>query len=120
MPVTNETFEQILSNRLDNIKFILGQKAKEYVRNNDRLHNFNTGAKESRTNETREDVLYGMMRKHLISLNDILDDVRNHKPITSEIVNEKIGDIINYMILLEVCLLTNKLCDPHVRSKDNS
>lgn len=74
-------------------------KAKEYVRNNDVFHNFNQGAI-FRDKDPRV-ILYGMMLKHIISINDLIADVENKKrePNVSE-WEEKCGDNIIYLILL--------------------
>lgn len=100
--MTNEIFERILNFRLLKIKQILGVKAKEYVRNDDRLHNFNVGA--SITNSNRQRVLDGFLTKHYISYRDMLDDIDKGNIPTEELVNEKFGDIINYFILQEACI----------------
>lgn len=99
----NEDFEKVLSRRLDRIKETLGIKAKEYVRNNDRLHNFNVGA--DITNTGRHRVLDGFLMKHYISYRDMLDDIDNGKLPTPAYIDEKIGDIINYFILQEASML---------------
>lgn len=101
--MTEEKFNEILNNRLEQICTVLGIKAKEYVRNNDRLHNFNKAS--SITGEIREKVLWnGFALKHLVSVMDMLDDIQKDKIPNTETVDEKIGDLINYLILLECCI----------------
>lgn len=100
--MTNEEFEKILKNRLEKIKQVLGNKAKEYASKNNRLHNFNVAA--SFMDETKEKALFGMATKHIVSVRDIvLNYERNGILPTEELLDEKIGDTINYMILLEAC-----------------
>lgn len=96
-------FNEILDSRLDKIKNVLAIKAKEYVRNEDRLHNFHVGAHLEKKHPT--EVLHGMMLKHYISYLDILKDVREGKEVKKTIVDEKIGDLINYLILQECVLI---------------
>jgi hypothetical protein len=91
----NEQFEEILESRLAAIKTTLSNKAKEYAIG-DRLYNFKRAAEISRT--TPQKALIGMLMKHLVSVIDLVEG--STKP-TEYLVNEKIGDAINYLILLE-------------------
>lgn len=97
-----EHFDQVLEERLKKIRMSLLIKGKEYRRNNDPLHNFNRGAKLS--GQSREKVLWGFALKHQISFLDILDDIDAGKFPTVETVDEKIGDLINYLILCEASI----------------
>jgi len=91
-------FETILDSRIQSIKTVLGNKAKEYAIG-DRLYNFKRAAEISRTSPQK--ALLGMFMKHLVS---VLDLVEGSIPATEYMVNEKIGDAINYLILLEATL----------------
>lgn len=93
-----EQFDKILNDRLDSIKAVLGSKAKEYAIG-DRLYNFKRAAEITRT--TPRKALAGMFMKHLVS---VLDLVEGSLEPTDYMVNEKIGDAINYLILLEALL----------------
>jgi len=110
----NKEFDKIINEVIETIKKTLKSKGKEYVmENDDRFINFKRGAKVKGT--TPEDVLLGYWLKHLISIFDIIDKItiENKKSglmfiinpkninIPEEIVNEKIGDAINYLILLK-------------------
>lgn len=99
-------FNEVLDSRLEKIKNVLAVKAKEYVRNEDRLHNFHVGARLEKKHPT--EVLHGMMLKHYISYLDILKDVQEGKEVKKAIVDEKIGDLINYLILQE-CIITESI-----------
>jgi hypothetical protein len=102
--MNTKKFDEILKSRIYKIEQILGVKAKEYSRNGDRLHNFNTAS--NITGKPREEVLWnGFALKHLVSVNDIVSDLNESKLPTKELVDEKIGDLINYLILLEACLI---------------
>lgn len=94
-----EDFDKMLDKRISEIKIVLGDKAKEYAQNNDRLHNFKVAAQVD--NESPEKALWGMFKKHLVSIIDLKNG--DLKP-TEKIINEKIGDAINYLILLEALL----------------
>lgn len=101
--MTETDFEYVLHNRLKKIEEVLAVKAKEYVRNEDRLHNFNVGAKLS--GRIREKVLWdGFALKHYVSILDMLNDIENGKLPDEGIVEEKIGDLINYLVLLEASI----------------
>jgi len=93
-----ERFEAILESRLFSVRQVLGDKAKEYAVG-DRLYNFKRAAEILRTTPQR--ALAGMLVKHLVS---VLDLVEGSISPTENMVNEKIGDAINYLILLEAML----------------
>ena len=95
-------FDEVLEDRLKKIRLSLLIKGKEYRRNNDPLHNFNRGAELS--GQSREKVLWGFALKHHVSFLDMLDDMDMGKFPKIETVNEKIGDLINYLILCEASI----------------
>lgn len=101
--MNNVEFEKILNQRLESIKKILCEKGKEYALNNDRLYNFKEATKMTDTNAKR--ALWGMLAKHLVSVKDLISD---RLEATEYLINEKIGDSINYLILLE-CLLIEEI-----------
>lgn len=92
-------FESILAKRLSQIAVVLGGKAKEYAQDGDRLYNFKVAARMN--DETPAKALWGMATKHLVSVTDLIDGKLERTP---EMVDEKIGDMINYLILLEAIL----------------
>lgn len=93
--MTNEEFEAHLEHRLSHIKAVLSKKAGEYAADGDRLHNFRLAAQLDGT--TMPKALWGMNLKHLTS---VVDMVRSGETPTAEMVDEKVGDLINYLILL--------------------
>lgn len=97
-----DSFERILKNRIFEMERVLGIKAKEYTRNADRLSNFKRAAAMLQT--IPEKALMGMLSKHLVSIMDMVDDLEagiSHQEI---VWNEKLGDAINYFVLLEALL----------------
>ena len=100
-------FDQIVQNRIGKIQSILIDKAKEYATLTDRYHNFNVAGKILGT--TPERALIGMWMKHLVSVLDLVEwlDFQPEK-LTEEIIDEKIGDAINYLILLEGMLQSRR------------
>lgn len=102
--MTTEKFEEILNARIETIKQTLMVKAKEYMRNDDRLHNFRKAATEKNT--TMTDILWQRYAlKHLMSLDDIIEDHKKGILPSLKTIDEKIGDIIIYGILLEACFI---------------
>ena len=100
--MTEEQFDDLVNQRVEQIKKTLVEKGKEYRRGNDPLHNFNVAARLGNT--TREKALWGFALKHYVSFMDILNDVEKGNFPKEEVINEKIGDLINYLILCEVSL----------------
>lgn len=100
--MTEKEFDKLVEERLQSTKQVLIIKGKEYRRNNDPLHNFNVAARLGNT--TREKALWGFALKHYVSFMDILNDVEKEELPNEGLVNEKIGDLINYLILCEASL----------------
>lgn len=93
-------FDEIITARLEKIKTVLGAKAKEYASPQDRFHNFRVAGRMAGC--TPEKALYGMMLKHEVSVVDLIEmaDISPDK-LNEPLIDEKIGDNINYLILLE-------------------
>lgn len=95
--MTTQEFEQVIENRIDTCKSTLCNKAKEYA-TEDRLHNFKVAAElQSCTPIT---ALAGMMAKHTVSVYDLIQKQEQGFVVSREMWDEKIGDSINYLILL--------------------
>jgi len=109
-----EKFNKLLEKRIEKTRAVLDSKNKEYASDIDKLHNFKRAS--GMLQCSPEKALVGMWTKHIISLLDIVDkinkeDVKNGntlicKPgdVTIPLVEEKIGDAINYLILLEALI----------------
>lgn len=100
--MTSQEFILLVAHRCQAINRVLASKAEEYASNSDRLHNFKTAAKI--LNSTPESALLGFMTKHLVSVVDLVKNCQHEKP-SLELIQEKIGDSINYLILLEALLI---------------
>lgn len=100
--ITPEHFDALVNTRCEKIKKTLVEKGKEYRRNNDPLHNFRVAAKVGNT--TEEKALWGFATKHYVSFLDMLNDIEQGKLPTEAYVDEKIGDLINYLILCEASI----------------
>ncbi|MEG2050914.1 MAG: hypothetical protein RR012_01290 [Oscillospiraceae bacterium] len=121
--MTTEKFENTLYDTLTMVKHILGNKAKEYARE-DRLHNFKVAADLAKT--TPEMALRGMLAKHIISVWDLINDLEKGDLADIQMWDEKIIDCINYFILLRALVferhedefkkLEKKLCNEVLES----
>lgn len=94
-----EQFNQIAENRIEHCRKTLLFKGAEYSRDGDRMHNFRTAAVID--NETPERALWGMLKKHIVSVRDMVADVDQGKLLAAALIDEKITDWINYGLLLE-------------------
>ena len=102
--MTTEKFNKIVEDQLDRIRNVLVKKANEYNLEEDRLGFFKRAAVLSQ--ETPEQVLYGFMLKHIISVSDM---VASGDEYTKDLWLEKITDIENYLILLLGLLEDDKM-----------
>ena len=96
--MNTESFNKVVSHRIETIQRVLAAKAEEYARG-DRLSNFKRAA--SIQGITPEKALVGMKSKHDVALQDFINDLDTGKIQCYERWNEKIGDVINYLILLD-------------------
>ena len=94
-------FERLARARMNEcLKLCCGKKNLEYSRGGDKLHNFKRAG--DMLGVTPEKALVGMFAKHLVSILDMVDDL----PVLpdKEIMEEKITDSINYLLLLEALI----------------
>lgn len=98
-----ERFEKLVDNRLAHCRKVLLEKNEEYSRNNERLHNFKTAARID--DVVPESALWGMMRKHIVSMRDMVADAEKGIAPTTKMLDEKVTDTINYSLLLEALLV---------------
>lgn len=101
-PVSGERFSHEITNRIEKIKEVLVKKSAEYIRRDDKLYNFNRAS--AILDVSRESYLMNLSMKHIQSAIDMVEDIDNGILHSNEYIEEKIGDIINYMIILEISL----------------
>jgi len=94
--MNQKEFDELLNQRITKIKDILQSKGTSYAFNNDRLHNFKVAARIA--GQTPVQSLWGMAMKHLVSVEDLIEGRLENQRHN---VDEKLGDLINYLILLE-------------------
>lgn len=92
----NDRFNEVIEATLDNAKRVLTRKSEGYSTEEDRLHNFRTGA--ALNGIPMEQVCWGMATKHIISIRDM---VMSGETYDADIWDEKLGDAINYLALLK-------------------
>jgi len=99
-----ETLSDLINMRFEKTRATLEIKAGMYATTDNRLHNFDVAA--HIFNCTSEQALQGMWGKHLVSVLDMIKWTETQpQRITIDLIDEKIGDTINYLILLESLLL---------------
>lgn len=96
-------FDIEVQSTLQKIQELLLVKGKEYRRNNNPYHNFEIAAKMS--GQIPEKSLHGFLLKHLVSYNDMLNDIEQGKLPKIEVVEEKFGDILVYFLIQKVQIL---------------
>ena len=106
--MTEKRFDEVVDEQLNNCKETLIIKGVEYRRYKNPMHNFDVGVQQSTTGETREQIIWGMARKHWISIQDIREDILQGKLPSKEKLDEKYGDFINYL-LLEKASIVDKI-----------
>lgn len=103
--MNKNTFERVVEDTLDMCKAVLTRKSGEYSSSEDKLHNFDK-AKDLMRCKTKEFALLGMLNKHLVSVIDMIVKYEQEEILPSaKLVNEKIGDSINYFVLLKACFM---------------
>lgn len=97
---TKDFIDYVVKPRLDTcIDLLAGEKDIEYSRNNDKFYNF------KRVGQIRNistiAALDGMFNKHLISVIDMIDDAKAGILPSQKLINDKVTDTINYLLLFE-------------------
>lgn len=97
--MTNKRFNEIVEDLTTHIKKTLTKKASEYNLTDDRLSSFKCAAEMQHNMPSQ--ALLGMMTKHIVS---IYDYVCTAEKFTEPMAREKIGDALDYLILLYAML----------------
>jgi hypothetical protein len=111
--MTREDFSRRVEKRIDLVRQTLLAKHKEYAKDDNVFRNFDEAAGGLSLHGSSAEVLWSYMTKHLVSIKDIVAD---NKPVDTTVVSEKIGDVINYLILLEAML--NQQGEKHCKLKE--
>jgi hypothetical protein len=101
--MTRTEFNKIVEKRIELINSVLASKGKEYSGNSEAFHNFKASTGLS-FHTCPEKIAWEFAVKHFQSIKDMLEHVNvdgaNGFP-TIPYIEEKIGDAINYLILIE-------------------
>lgn len=102
----NKRFQEILESRLVKIKDILEKKASEYASDDDRLANFKSSNKiEQLCFNQPINKFQTLFTKLTKQLDGVTTMIKTPTIATEYLINEKIGDVINYLILLEAMFI---------------
>ena len=112
--MNKEDFNKIVERRVELINSVLNSKGKEYGADKDAFHNFNSGVGIG-FSDSREKLAWEYMTKHLQSIKDLIDSVSKGNLPKEEVLEEKIGDAINYLILIEGMIKENYVKELPVR-----
>ena len=96
--MTPQQFNVVLSVRLQKTRALLAKKGKEYARE-DRLSNFKKAA--ALMGGRPEAACFGFLAKHLVSIADLVGDLEGGLEAPLPMWEEKIGDAVAYLVLLE-------------------
>lgn len=97
--MTNEQFLDVIQDVFTKCNEVLNRKRKEYSPDTDRLVNFKVAA--GLQGESPLQALGGMLAKHVVSVYDYIERASNGEYISEEAWDEKVIDVVNYMILLK-------------------
>lgn len=101
------TFNEVTERRLQECIDVMCRKSDEYSTECDKLHNFKVAGALQGCSDIK--ALGGMMCKHTVSVYDLINDFENGKNISLGLWNEKIGDSINYLLLLNALVVEHEL-----------
>lgn len=99
--MTPEKFNELVERRLKLVGDTLMFKGQEYAGGrSDRLHNFKRGAQVQ--DNTPAETLRGYWTKHIVSVFDFIEAMAEGKKLPAPaVLDEKLGDAVNYLFLLE-------------------
>lgn len=100
--MTATEFDRLLEQRIDRMRAVLASKAVEYASNEERLYNFKSA--EGLDDRHPAQVCWGYLLKHLLSVRRLSDATASGSSVPLEVIDEKIGDAVNYLVLLEAIL----------------
>ena len=102
--------DKIIAFRCGKIADVLKSKNREYAPGDDALHNFKRAGQ--MLGQSPESALVGFWAKHIVSILDIVNDLpgpgESMDYLDIDLVDEKIGDAINYLVLLESLIKERK------------
>ena len=94
--LTQKEFENLINYRFEKCRSVLLRKKEEYAEDDDMLRNFNNAA--CTLEMEPEQVAFMYMMKHFQSIKDLLF---GKKKLTNDLWEEKITDLINYLLIID-------------------
>lgn len=110
--MTSDQFNEVVKERIEKCLSVICKKAKEYANDTDRLRAFKAAAAIEKTSPY--EALGGMLAKHIVSIYDMLGDAERY---SKDKWDEKIGDTINYLLLLDALL--NEYYEEDLKNAEN-
>lgn len=104
--MTPQAFERVLRDRMNKTRALLARKGTEYQRGEDRLSNFKKAA--ALLGIPPEAACMGFLAKHLVSISDLVADAGRGVSHPAPIWDEKIGDAVAYLVLLEALVMEGR------------
>jgi hypothetical protein len=95
--MTHTDFDTCVESRINLCRKVLTSKGTEYA-DVDRLSNFKKAA--GLRGGPPESALWGMAVKHIVSINDMINDLAYGIYYPTCVWDEKIGDALNYLFIL--------------------
>jgi hypothetical protein len=105
--MNNKIFNKVTTERINKCLDVMLKKSDEYSSEKDKLHNFKVAGALQGCSDIK--ALGGMMCKHTVSIYDLINDFENGKDISLDLWNEKIGDSINYLLLLNAMVVEHEV-----------
>lgn len=104
--MTLDDFDRLVDRRFAACRRVLVEKGQEYVRGDDRLQNFRDEAALLRC--TPAFACLSKLSKHLTSVVDMVHDLDAGVAHPDDRWDEKVGDAVNYLVLLEAVVKERK------------
>jgi len=105
--MNSEVANMLIDKQLSRSREVLIKKAQEYATDGDRLYNFKAASGilgaiynviDYKSDEF--DAIIGMQIKHFVSMLDLIQNAKQGSANSEAVIDEKLGDFINYSILL--------------------
>jgi len=96
-------FELLVDKIQNRCKRVLVKKADQYAGEEDRLENFVRAG--DLQGMTPADACFSMFSKHIVSIAMMLEEDPETMNRSKKVWDEKITDALNYLMLLEACLI---------------
>lgn len=104
-----DDFDKLVDGQLARCKETLCVKGAEYANESYRLHNFQVASEMNGV--AMSTACWGMATKHIVSIIDIVRGAEQGSHVKASMLDEKITDAMNYLMLLKACLEYEGLVD---------